>query len=61
MSAEGAEEVYGDAFIFKVKEIELEHEREVAKYENLDKSHINSAFKGKGISAKETLIWLSLQ
>ena len=61
LSAEGAEEVYGDAFIFKVKEPELGHERAVAKYENLDKSLINSAFKRKGISAKECLIWLSSQ
>ena len=61
LSAEGAEEVYGDAFIFKVKVLAHENKSAVARYEDLDKELINSAFKGKGISAKESLIWLSSQ
>ena len=60
-SVEGAEEVYGNAFIFKVKRPASQSESGVVEYEDLDKSFIDSAFKGKGISASESLRWLSKQ
>ena len=58
-SVEGAEAVYGNAFIFKVKKPAAQSESGVVEYEKLDKSFIDSAFKGKGISASESLRWLS--
>ena len=45
----GAGKVYGNAFIFKVKKPASQSEDRVLEYENLDKSFIDSAFKGKGI------------
>ena len=54
LSAEGAEEVYGNAFLFKVKERAHQNKSAVARYENLDIELISSAFK-------ESLIWLSSQ
>ena len=60
-SVEGAEEVYGNAFIFKVKKSASQSESGVVEYENLDKSFIDLAFKGKGLSASESLKWLSKQ
>ena len=60
-SVEGAEEVYGNAFIFKVKKSASQSESGVVEYENLDHSFIDSAFKGKGLSASESLRWLSKQ
>ena len=60
-SAEGADDVYGNVFIFKVKRPALQSESGVVEYENLDQSFIDSAFKGKGISASESLRWLSKQ
>ena len=60
-SPEGADDVYGNVFIFKVKRPALQSESGVVEYENLDQSFIDSAFKGKGISAGESLRWLSKQ
>ena len=58
------QEVYGNAFIFKLKEPVVERgngDAVVTQLENLDKTSITSAFKGKGISAQESLKWLSAQ
>lgn len=57
------EEVYGNAFIFKLKEpvVERGDRDRVVHLENLDRTSITSAFKGKGISAQESLKWLSAQ
>lgn len=54
---EDAEDVCGNAFIFKVKEPALEGG--VVRYENLDADFIRSAFKGEGIAAEESLKWLA--
>ena len=59
--AEGANSVYGNAFIFKVKTSASQSESGVAEYDNLDLSFIDSAFKGRGLSASESLKWLSKQ
>ena len=50
-NAEGATGVYGHAFIFRVKRQASQGEGREVEYENLDKSFINSAFKGEGLSA----------
>lgn len=57
------EEVYGNAFIFKLKEpvVGRRDGGVVTQFENLDEASITSAFKGKGISAEESLKWLSAQ
>ena len=56
----GAKSVYGDVFIFKVKEREVNDWGE-AKYDKLDYSSIQNAFKGKGLASRECLRWLSEQ
>ena len=61
MRAGGAVDVYGNAFIFKVKKPVPRSESGVIEYENLDQSFIDSAFKGRGLSASESLRWLSRQ
>ena len=53
---DGAEDVYGNAFIFKI-DIKCGRPRIV----DLDESVIWSAFKGKGISDAASLEWLSMQ
>ena len=61
-NAKGAESVYGDAFIFKVKRPASQDEDRVVEYENLDKSFIDFVFKGKKgkfPSASECLRWMS--
>lgn len=60
-SRAGADEVYGTAFIFKVKQSASQSQSGEVEYENLDLSFINSAFKGRGLSASESLRWLSRQ
>ncbi len=57
--AKGAEDVYGNAYIFKVKEPAFE--RGVVEFEDLDEDFIRSAFEGRGIAATESLEWLSRQ
>lgn len=62
------QEVLGNAFIFKLKEpvgerrvVERGNSDRAIQLENLDKTSITSAFNGKGISAQESLKWLSAQ
>ena len=55
----GEQEVYGNAFIFKVKG-PVEGDRE-AILEDVNEADIGSTFKGKGISDAESLRWLSKQ
>lgn len=55
--AEGARDIYGSVFILKVKEVRIG----MIEYENLNGRFIDEAFKGRGISAGESLRWLSKQ
>lgn len=60
-SRAGAHDVYGTAFIFKVKQTASQSQSGALECENLDQSFIDSAFKGRGLSASESLRWLSRQ
>ena len=59
--AKAASDVYGHVHIYKAKQQGSGNERMTVEYENLDKSFINTAFEGKGLSASESLKWLSQQ
>lgn len=56
----GAAGVYGDAFIFKVKEPAF-IDWLMVRYDELDEDFIRNAFKGKGIASEDCLKWLSEQ
>ena len=59
--AEGAGRVYGTAFIFKVRVPASQSKSGEVEYQDLDQNFIDSAFKGRGLSASESLKWLSRQ
>ena len=52
--------IFGDVYIFKVKEPAFDAAGNVG-YDDLDDKFIKTAFKGKGISAFESLKWLAEQ
>ena len=53
-------QVYGDAFIFKVKERPFDKFGKV-RYDNLNEETIQSAFNGNGMGSDECLTWLAKQ
>lgn len=55
----GAADVYGDAFVFKIKNPADWIYQLVVDYDSLGESFIIDAFKGKGIASDECLKWLS--
>lgn len=52
--------MFGDVYIFKVKEPAFDAEGNVG-YDDLDDDFVETAFKGKGIEALESLRWLAEQ
>ena len=60
LGLKNTESVYGSVYIFKLKNA-MKPGDNSSDYEDLDKSFIDSAFKGEGISNPESLRWLALQ